>query len=244
MVEAGLGLLDLRFGLTKPRLIDANLRDGAIALVLLRKVVALGIVEGLLGDDAVFQHLRVAFVRLFVHRQVGGLGVDLVLSDVGRIGGHVRFRGGELSALRRDLGEDLLLIELREDLAFGHHLIDIDVELLHQAGRFGFELDFGDGLDRSCSDDGFGDVAARDFGKPRRRNLGIARAQSKGHHPAHKNDGDDAEDRPQQPASLAFTTCLIHFHFLPACVMESGSLVRRAMVCARNPNGPEANRIP
>jgi len=41
---------------------------------------------------------------------------------------------GELGALRGDLREDLLLIELGEDLAFGDHLIDVDVEFFDEAG--------------------------------------------------------------------------------------------------------------
>ncbi len=51
--------------------------------------------------------------------------------------------------MRGDLGEDLLLVKLRQHLALVHVLIDVDVELLDEAAGLRLQLDFGDGLNFS-----------------------------------------------------------------------------------------------
>jgi len=43
-------------------------------------------------------------------------------------------------------------------------IIDVDVELFHNAGGLGLDLDFGDGLNFACGHDGAGDVSALNLG--------------------------------------------------------------------------------
>ena len=124
-----------------------------------------GVVESLLRDDAIFGHLEVALVGVLVHGEVGGFGVDLVVLDGGCGGASVGFGGGELGLLGGDLGEDLLLVELGEDLALVDAVVDVDVEAGDDTGGFGFDLDFGDGLDLAGGDDGAGDVAVLGLGE-------------------------------------------------------------------------------
>ena len=81
------------------------------------EIFLLGVVQGLLGDDAVLRHLEVALVGVLVHGEVGGFGADLVVFDGGFGGLGVGFGGGELGLLGVDLVEDLELVELGEDLA-------------------------------------------------------------------------------------------------------------------------------
>jgi len=66
---------------------------------------------------------------------------------------------GELGLLRGDLVEDLLLIKLRENLAFVDRCVDVGVKRGDDARGLGFDLDFGNGLDLASGDDGAGDVA-------------------------------------------------------------------------------------
>ena len=96
--------------------------------------------------------------------QVGSRGIHAVLLDVGLKGADVGLGSGELSALRVDLGHDLLLIELGQFLAFMDTIIDVGIELLDDAGSLRFDLDFGDGLNLPGGHDGLGDIAPLHFG--------------------------------------------------------------------------------
>ena len=159
LLEGGLGLGDLGLSLAELGAVDADLGDGFVAGVGGGEVFLLRVVEGLLGDDALFGHLEVALVGVLVHGKVGGFGVDLVVLDGGGGGAGVGLGGGELGFLGGYLIEDLLLVELGEDLALFDVVVDVDVEAGDDAGGLGFDLDFGDGLDFAGGDDGAGDVA-------------------------------------------------------------------------------------
>ncbi len=103
-------------------------------------------------------------------------------------GGGVRLGGGELGALGGDLGEDLHLVELGEDLAGVHLGVDVGVELGDDAGGLAFDLDLEDGLDLAGGDDGAGNVAALDFAELRGFEPGVRTA---GRHDDTKDHGED-----------------------------------------------------
>ena len=156
--------------------VDGDLGDGLIAGVGGGEIFLFGIVEGLLGDYAVFGHLEGALVGVFVHGKVGGFGVDLVVLDGGGGGVGVGLGGGKLGALGVDLGQDLDLVELGEDLALFDGVIDVGVEAGDDTGGFGLDFDLGDGLDFAGGDYGTGDVTALGFGKLGGLNFGVVSA--------------------------------------------------------------------
>ena len=142
--------------------VDGDLGDGFVADVESGEVLLVGVVEGLLGEDAILLHLERAMVGVLEHGEVGGFGGYLVIGD----GGGGRVSGGdggrELGLLGCDLVEDLFLIELRQDFALVDGLIDVGIELGDDAAGLGFHFDFGDGLDLAGCNDGAGDVADLD----------------------------------------------------------------------------------
>src|SRR5208282_246515 len=119
---------------------------------------------GLLAHDTFFLHFEIPVEGGFVHRQVRGGGVDPVLLDVGLISADIGFRGGQLGALGVDLGDDFLLVELGQLLALVDVVIDVDVQLFHNAGGLGLDLNLGNGLDLAGGHDRTGDVATLNFG--------------------------------------------------------------------------------
>ena len=206
LLEGGLGLGDLGLGLAELRGVDADLGDGLVAGVDGGEVFLLGVVERLLGDDAFFGHLQIAFVGVLVHGQVGGLGVDPVVFDGGCGGASVGFGGGELGLLGGDLIEDLLLIELGEDLALFDVGVDVGVEAGDDAGGLGFDLDLGDGLDLAGGDDGAGDVA--EFGLAELRGFEFGCVSAGGYSDAESRACDeDDEAGPEPEFPFVFTLC-------------------------------------
>ncbi len=203
LLEGGLGLLDLRLGLVELGVVDGDLGDGFIAGVGGGEIFLLGVVEGLLGDYAVLGHLEGAVVGVLVHGQVGGFGVDLVVLDGGGGGAGVGLGGGELGALGVDLGQDLDLVELGEDLALFDVGVDVGVEAGDDAGGLGFDLDLGDGLDLAGGDYGTGDVAALGLGKL--GGLKFCVVAASGYRDA-EDDGEDedAETSPRSRVSVCF----------------------------------------
>ena len=167
LLEGGVGLGGLGVGLVELGLVHGDLGDGFVACVGGEEILLVGVVEGLLGDDAIFLHLFGAGIGVLIHGQVGGLGGDAVELDGGGGGVGVGLGGGELCALGGDLGEDLDLIELGELLAGVDVLVDVNEELGDDAGGLAFDFDLGDGGDFAGGDDGAGDVAALDFGELR-----------------------------------------------------------------------------
>ena len=159
LLEGGLGLGDLGLGLAEFGGVDTDLGDGFVAGVDRGEILLLGVIERLLGDDALLGHLQITLVGVFIHGQVRGFGVDFVVLDGGGGGAGVGLGGGELGLLCGDLIENLLLVELGEDLALFDLGVDVGVKAGDDAGGFGFDLDLGDGLDLAGGDDGAGDVA-------------------------------------------------------------------------------------
>ena len=175
LLEGGLILGDLGLGLAEFGGVDADLGDGFIAGIGRSEILLLCVVERLHRHQTLLGHCKVALVGIFVHRQVGGLRVDLVVVDRGGRSAGVGLSGGELGLLSGDLIEDLLLVELREDLALLDMIVDIYVQAGDDAGGFGFDLDLGDGLDLAGGDNGAGDVAGLNFAKLGRLELcGVA----------------------------------------------------------------------
>ena len=129
------------------------------------EVFLVGVVHGLLGEDALLLHLECAVVGVLEHGEVGGFGGDLIEGDGGGGGAGAGFGCGELGLLRGDLVEDLFLIELGEDLALADGVVDVGVELGDDAAGLGFDLDFGDGLDLAGGDDRARDIAGFDGAK-------------------------------------------------------------------------------
>ncbi len=123
------------------------------------EIFLVGVVQGLLGEDALLLHLECAVVGVLEHGEVGGFGGDLVEGDGGGGGAGAGFGCGELGLLRGDLVEDLFLVELGEDLAAVDGLVDVGIELGDDAAGLGFHLDFGDGLDLAGGDDRARNVA-------------------------------------------------------------------------------------
>ena len=160
-----------------------------------------GVVEGLLADDAFLLHLQIAVEGGLVHGQVGGGGVHLVLLDVGFVGADIGLGGGQLRALRVHLRHDFLLIELRQLLALVDLVVDVDVELFDDAGGLGFDLDLGDGLDFAGGHDRAGDVAALDLGDAVGVDLG-AFDQAGGHNAQHQHN-----QRARRSRSRSKTLC-------------------------------------
>ena len=104
-------------------------------------------------------------VALYMGRS-GAAAFTLSCSILASIGGDVGFGGGQLRALRVNLGHDLLLIELRQLLALVDAVVDVDIELFHDAGGLDLDFDLGDGLDFAGGDHGARHIAARHFGQP------------------------------------------------------------------------------
>jgi hypothetical protein len=86
------------------------------------------------AHDAQLFHLQIAVQCGLVHGQVGSGGVHLVLLDIGLAGGYIGLGGGQLGPLRRDLRQNLLLIELRQLLPLVHIGVDVHKELFHDSG--------------------------------------------------------------------------------------------------------------
>ena len=192
--------------LTEFGAVDGDLGDGAVAGVGGGEVLLLGVVEGLLGDYAVLRHLEVAVVGVLVHGEVGGFCADLVVFDGGFCSLGVGFGGEELGLLGIDLGEDLDLVQLGEDLALFDGLVDVGLEVGDDAGGLGFDLYLGDGLDFAGGDDGAGDVAA--FGLAELGGLKLGAVALGGDCPAESYDdyeGDEAS--PDPDFAFAFTIC-------------------------------------
>jgi len=103
-------------------LITATAFPGSVSTRLL-----LCVIEGLLGDDALFRHRHIAFVGVLVHGQVGASALTLSYWMARRRRGRwiLRRRAG---LLRGYLSEDLLLVELSEDLALFDVSVDVGVE--------------------------------------------------------------------------------------------------------------------
>ena len=159
LLERRLGLLDLGLRLMEFGGVYGDLGDSLVAGVGSCKIFLLCVVEGLLGDHAVFGHLKSAVIGVLVHGQVRGLGVDLVVLDGGDGGTGVGLGCSELSTLSAYLGEDLDLIELGEHLSLFNLCVDVGIKAGDDARGLGFDLDLGDGLDFAGSDYGFGDVS-------------------------------------------------------------------------------------
>jgi hypothetical protein len=206
LLEGGLGLSDLRLGLAELGGVDADLRDGFVAGVDGEEVFLLRVIKGLGGDEALFGHRQIALVGVLVHGQVGGFGVDPVVLDGGGGCVGVGLGGRELGFLRGDLIEDLLLVELAEDLALLDVVVDVDVEAGDDAGRFGFDLDLGDGLDLAGGDDGAGDVGELGFAQLRGLEF---RGVAAGAYGDAQSDDDDGRDEagPEPEFTLVFTLC-------------------------------------
>ena len=73
----------LGVALVKLGVVDSNLGDGFIAGVEGGEVLLVGVVHGLLGEDAILLHLGGAVVGVLEHGEVGGLGGDFVEFDGG-----------------------------------------------------------------------------------------------------------------------------------------------------------------
>ena len=101
------------------------------------------------AHNAFLLHLQIAVQRGLVHGQIGRRGVHLVLLDIGLERGHVGLGGGQLRPLRIHLRHNLLLIQLRQLLALVHLVVDVHVELFHNAGGLRLHLDLGDRLNFS-----------------------------------------------------------------------------------------------
>ncbi len=130
-----------------------------------RQVVLVGVVQRLVAHDAFLLHLQVAIQRGLVHGQIGGRRVHLVLLDIGLVGGHIGLGGGQLRALRIHLRQNLHLVELRQLLALLHPVVDVHVELFHDARGLAFDLDLGDGLNLAGGHHRPRHVAARNLGQ-------------------------------------------------------------------------------
>ncbi len=206
LLERGLCLSDLRLGLAELGVVDAYLRDGFVACVGGREVLLLRVVERLLGDNALFGHLEVALVGVFVHGKVGGFGVDLVVLDGGGSGTGVRFGSGESGLLCSHLVEDLLLVELGEDLARLHLGVDVSVAAGDDAGGLGFDLYLSDGLDLAGGDHRAGDVAELGFAELRRLKFSGVTASGHGDAKGHGCDKDD-ETSPEPDFPFVFALC-------------------------------------
>ena len=206
LLEGGLRLLDLRLGLVEFGGVDGDLGDGLVTGIDGEEVFLLGVVEGLHWDYPYFGHLAGAVVGVLVHGEVGGLGVDLVVLNGGGGGAGVGLRGGKLGLLGRNLGEDLDLVELGEDLALFDVGVDVGVEAGDDAGGLGLELHLGDGLNLTSGDYGFGDVTAFGFGQLRGFEFGAGAAGSHGNT---EDDGydEDAESSPDPEIPFLFSLC-------------------------------------
>ena len=159
LLEGGLRLLDLGFALVELGVVDGDLGYGLVAGVEGGKVFLVGVVHGLLGEDALLLHLEGAMVGVLEHGEVGSFGGDLIEGDSGGGGVGAGFGCGELGFLRGDLIENLFLVELGEDLALAHGVVDVGVELGDDAAGLGLDLDFGDGLNLAGGDDRARDIA-------------------------------------------------------------------------------------
>ncbi len=164
LLQAGLALHHLRARLLELGRVHADLRLRRIALRQRRQVVAVGVVERLLADDAFLIHLQVPVQRGLVHGQVGRRGVHLVLLDVRLVRRHIGFGARQLRARCVHLCFDLLLIQLRQLLALAHSVVDVHVELFHNAGGLALHLDLGDGLDLARRHHGLRHIAASHLG--------------------------------------------------------------------------------
>jgi hypothetical protein len=206
LLEGCLVLRDLCLGLAKLGGVDVDLRDGLVAGVGGEEVLLLGVIEGLLGDDAFLRHLEGAVVGVFVHGQVGSFGVDLVVLDGGGGGAGVGLGGGEHGLLGGDLVEDLLLVELGEDLTLVDVRVDVGVQAGDDAGGFGLDLDLGNGLDLAGGNNGAGNVST--LGLSELRGFELCGVAARGCSDA-KDDGDDedGETRPEPDFPSVFTLC-------------------------------------
>ena len=122
-------MLHLRARLLQLGGIYADLRLGGVAAGERGEIIAVRVIQSLVADDAFLVHFHIAVEGGLVHGQVGGGGVDFVLSmlasEVPRSP-----RRWRVAPARLDLGCNLLLIELRQFLALAHPVVDVDVELL------------------------------------------------------------------------------------------------------------------
>ncbi len=188
--------MDLGFALVELGAIDGDLGHGFIAGVEGGEVLLVGVVHGLLGEDAVLLHLEGTVVGAREHGEVGGLGGYLVEGNRGSGGVGTGDGGGELCLLGGDLVEDLFFVELGEDFAAAYGLVDVGVELGDNAAGLGFDLDFGNGLDLAGGDDGAGDVADVGCGqlgriKGRRAAEGLGQEQAAAaQHADNEDEGD------------------------------------------------------
>lgn len=155
----------------------------------------------MLGDDAVLGHLQGAVVGVLVHREVGGLGADLVELDGGGGGAGVGLSGVELGLLGVDLGDDFDLIELSEHLALLNHGIDVSVETGNDAGGLGFNFDLGDRLDFTGRDDGLRNIAAFCLAELGGFQLGAVSTGGNGHA---QDSGYNEDDEAAPDPELAF----------------------------------------
>ena len=78
---------------------------------------------------------------------------------------YVGFGRFQLRALRGHLRLNLLLVELGQLLPFFHNVVDVDVELLHDARGLALDFNLGDRLNLSRGNNGAGHVTTRDLGQ-------------------------------------------------------------------------------
>ena len=148
-------------------------------------------------------HLEVAVQSGLVHGQVRSRGVHLVLVDIRFVGGYIGLCCGQLRLLSGHLRHNLLLIELGQLLALMDLVVDVHIELFHNARGLAFDLNLGDGLDLARSHHRTRHVAASHLGQLVRID-GRALDQMRQPKPQYQHNQNSGCNQPN-PESFALT---------------------------------------
>ena len=165
-------LFHLGFGLAYGGIGDAEIDDRLLLAVLGQFVVLFRIVAHGLCGDLGEEHLARPIHVALKERNVRPRGLHFGAFVFGLGGFQRRLRHAERRLRLADPWQQVVLVEFTDHLALVYAIAYIHREFQDDAGRFGFDLDFGGWLDLPGGDYGAGQVDALNLDELLRIDLG------------------------------------------------------------------------